>query len=86
MINVEHGQFGSLLAHFFADEKALLSPAAAAAISGFGVKTALGALELLESEGILRSSRLGRRRIFSADPGSRFYRRCRLAYAVRQRR
>ena len=85
MRNARSMRFGSLLEHFFTDDKAPLSPAAAAGLSGFGVQGALSALELLESEGILRSSRFGRGRVFRADPCSRAYRRCRLAYALRLR-
>lgn len=74
--------FGSLLSHFFGNDKAPLSASAAAGLTGFGVGAALGALELLESEGILRSSRSGRGRFFSAAAESRVYRRCRAAHSA----
>ena len=85
MMNAGSKEFGLLLAHFLGNDKALLSASAAAELSGFEVKDARNVLELLEREGILSSLRRGRGRLFRADPGSKFYRRCRAAYAVRPR-
>lgn len=79
-------KFGLLLAHFFGSGTAGLSAAGAAGLYGLGVETARSAMELLESEGILRSTRRGRGRRFSADTGSEYYLRSRAAYAVRRRR
>ena len=78
-------KFGLLLDYFFGSDKAVLSPSAAAGLSGLNAEAALSAMELLESEGILRSSRRGRRRLFRSDSRSRYYWRCRTAYAVRSR-
>lgn len=78
-------KFGLLLAHFFGRGNAGLSPAAAAAITGLGLEAAHGALELLESAGILRSRGGTGARQFGADTGSAYYRRSRVAYAIRQR-
>lgn len=77
-------QFGLLLAHFFGGARVPLSASSAAGLSGFGVKTALSAMQLLEGEGILRSDRSGRRRLFSAAEDSQSYSRCRAVYASRR--
>lgn len=65
MISTGSDKFGLLLAHFFGNGKAALNAAGAAGLYGMGVETARSAMELLESEGILRNSRRGRGR---ADP------------------
>lgn len=83
MMNAGSKEFGLLLAHFFGNDKALLSVSDAAGLSGFGVKEARNVLKLLESEEILSSLRRGRGRFFRADSGSKSYSRCRAAYAVR---
>lgn len=80
-----NNRFGLLLAHFFGNGGAALSPAAAAGISGLGAEAALSALELLESAGVLRSRGWGGGKRFCADTGSAYYRRSRVAYAIRRR-
>ncbi len=79
MGTVDSKEFDLLLAHFLGDAGAALSAPAAAGLSGFGVGAARDVLRILEREGILRSSLRGRRRFFSADARSGYYRRCRLA-------
>ncbi|OIO00029.1 MAG: hypothetical protein COX65_07065 [Elusimicrobia bacterium CG_4_10_14_0_2_um_filter_56_8] len=74
MINTSSIKFGLLLDYFFRNEKAVLSAPAAAGLSGLGVKRALGALEMLENAGVLRSMRCGRTRFYSADTRSIYYR------------
>ncbi len=85
MGSVDSKEFGLLLAHFLGSSGAPLSAPAAAGLSGFGVRTAMSVLQLLEREGILRSRRRAGRRFFSAAAGSEPYRRCRLAHAVQPR-
>ncbi|HNW45000.1 MAG TPA: hypothetical protein PKI19_10880 [Elusimicrobiales bacterium] len=78
-------KLGVLLDYFLGDDKALLSASAASALSGFNVVAALGAMQLLESGGILLSDRRGQRRFFRANAGSGYYRRCRAARNFRPR-
>jgi len=76
-------EFDRLLAHFFGNEKAVLSAPAAAGLSGLPINVALSAMELLETAGILRAGR-GRRRFFSSNARSRSYRSSRLEYLIRR--
>jgi len=76
-------EFGLLLDYFLGGEGAAMSAAGAARLSGLPVSAALSAMEILETEGILRCLG-GRRRRFCANAWSRAYRLCRFAYLVRR--
>lgn len=75
-------EFGLLLEHFLGNEKAVLSPSAAAGLSGLPVGVARGAMQLLRTGGILRAR--GRGGLFVSDSMSESYRRSRRAYLVRR--
>lgn len=76
-------EFDLLLGYFFKSEKAALSAAGAAELSGLPVCAALGSMRILENEGILRGLG-GRHRRFFANARSKAYRRCRFAYLTRR--
>jgi len=73
-------KFGLLLAHFFMGDRAALTVAGAARLSGLKPEEARALLELLAEEGLLRRGGGA----FRADTVSAGYRRCRRAYRGRR--